>query len=828
MSSAAVWDGVGVLSPQERRIAEGRAVGLTSEEAEDARARIHRMLRGFREKPIHLDVTRARLVTASMRETAGQPTVLRWAKALAHVLQQLPLVIRDDELVVGSASPHERYAIFYPEVEGIFIESAGEVRPSSPGAPLVVDAEAARVLEEEIVPHWRGDNYHAAFMAGLPEETRELVGAWFVLTPTATVRSSLAWCHDYQKVLERGIGSFKDEAEQRLAQLEGAAGPESDAQRAFLEAVRLVCEATIAFAGRYAGLARAMAAGEVRPARRAELLQIAEVCERVPRLPARTFREAVQAQWLIQTVSRLEQRIGGVVGNGRIDQYLFPYYDRDRKAGRLSDAEALTLLESIWIGMARNAEIFGTPGTLSFADGYAHWEATTIGGQTPDGFDATNALSYLILRSKREFPLNYPDLAARIHARTPERFLFAVCETIKEGTGFPKLFFDEEIIPLLLAKGAPMREANDYCVAGCTEVKMVNRDAYATGCSWINLGAIVEMALRDGRLRCLGDRRLGVSTGDAATFATYDDVWAAFCRQAERMMEHVFAQQHAADELKAAYIAAPLSSMLHDLAMDACKDLNDGPIAGGLYLGSVDTLGFGTAIDSLAAIRKLVFDDGVVSMGELLAALETDFAGREDLRRMCLAAPKYGNNDPYADEIGHAIEALFVGLTAGRRTRFGGQLDIRYVSVTSHIPMGALVGATPDGRRAQAPLSEGISPSQGADTKGPTAALLSIARTRCGGARERAARLLNMKLSPCSVAGREGTRKLMALIRSACDLKTWHLQFNIVNRETLLAAKQDPERYRNLLVRVAGYSAYFTDLMPQLQDEIIARTEHAL
>jgi len=489
------------------------------------------------------------------------------------------------------------------------------------------------------------------------------------------------------------------------------------------------------------------------------------------------------------------------VGNGRIDQYLYPYYRADKEQGRLSEEQALELLESLWLGMARNVEIYTSPGSLSYTEGYAHWEATTIGGQTREGGDATNELSHLILRSKREFPLNYPDLAARIHARTPEPFLHEVCETIKEGTGFPKLFFDEEIIPLFLAKGARFEEAHDYCIAGCTEAKLLNRDGVTTGCAWVNLGAVVEMALHGGHVGRLGKERLGIDTRDAREFSSFDDVWLAFCRQAEEVMRHVFVQQWIADSLKSEYIAAPLCSMLHDLCMEECRDMHAGPIEGALYLGFVDTLGFGTAIDSLAAIKRLVFDEKRLSMAELLEATDADFEGHEAIRQLCLNAPKYGNDEPYADAIGHDIESYFVNLTRRYRTAFGGELDVRYVTITAHIPFGAVLGATPDGRRAGEPVEAH---------------------------KERAARLLNMKLSPSSVDGPEGTRKLMSLIRAACDLKMWHLQFNIVNSETLRAAQKDPEKYRNLLVRVAGYSAYFVDLTPQLQKEIIERTEHGL
>jgi len=821
MSSAAE-----VLSPQEERIEDGQQIGLVSDDARRGRARIQRMLEGFREQPIRLNLERARLVTESFKETEGQPLVLRWGKALAHVLSQTPIHVEADELIVGSAGPPGRYAVLYPELEERFFSE--EVRPSQPDDRIVLTEEDVAIINEQLKPYWEGKRYHTAFMDALPEETRRLVELYFVVTPTATARSSLAWNHDYEKVLKRGIKGIREEAQEKLASFDPLDAKAQVEKAPFLNAVILVCDAIVGFAGRYAELARSMAEEEASGARKKELLEIAEICDRVPEHPARTFREAVQSQWLIQTVSRLEQRIGGTVGNGRIDQYLYPFYKEDIEQGRITSDEALELLECLWIGMARNVEIYTTAGELSYTEGYAHWEATTIGGQTREGRDATNELSHLMLRSKREFPLNYPDLAARIHARTPDSFLHAVCETIKEGTGFPKLFFDEEIIPLFLAKGAETDEANDYCIAGCTEAKLLNRDGVTTGCAWANLGALVEMVLHDGRLKFAGGERIGVATGDPREFTCFEDLWNAFRLQAEQMMKHVFIQQYVADTLKSKYIASPLCSMLHDLCMKECKDMHAGPIDGALYLGFVDTLGFGTAIDSLAAIKKLVFDEEKLTMAELLEAIDADFEGKEAIRQMCLNAPKYGNGDAYADSIGHDIEELFIHLTRRHKSAFGGELDVRYVTITAHIPFGAVLGATPDGRKAGEPVAEGVSPSQGADRKGPTASLRSVASTRCGGYKERAARLLNMKLTPSAVAGRDGIPKLMSVIRTACDLKMWHLQFNIINSKTLIEAQKNPEKYRNLLVRVAGYSAYFVDLTPQLQNEIIKRTEHGL
>ena len=817
-----------VLTPHEARIERGEPMGLVGDAAQSKRGRIQRMLNGFRDTPIQLNLDRARLLTESMKATEGQPMVLRWGKALAHILEHHPIHIEEEELLVGSAGPPGRYAVVYCELvgPGRFYTHPHELTPSKPGEPITITEDDVAALKEEILPYWERNAYHQATMNALPEETRRLMERIFVVTPTAAGRSMLAWAHDYGKVLERGIGSIRREAAERLDALDPIDTAAYVKQRPFLEAVCLVCDAMVAFTHRYAALARSMAAEESRAERRRELLEIADICERVPEHPARSFREAVQSQWFIQTVSRLEQAIGGVVGNGRIDQYLYPYYRKDIDEGRLTDDEALVLLESIWIGMARSTDVYAKPGMPSLTDGFAHWEATTIGGLTPDGRDASNELSYLILRSKREFPLHYPDLAARIHARTPNAFLHAIAETIKDGSGFPKLFCDDEIIPLLVAKGGTIEEANDYCVTGCSETKMLNREGVATGCAWINLGAILEMTLRDGRLACYGDGLVGIGTGDPRTFTGFDELWDAFVLQVEDVVQHTFIQQYVSDTLKSQHIASPMFSMLHDLCMRSCKDIHSGPIEGALYLGFFDVMGFGTVIDSLAAIRSLVFEERKLTMGELLDALDKDFEGHEAIRQLCLHAPKYGNNDPAVDQIGRDIEASFTNLARHHRTAFGGELDLRYVSVTSHVPLGAVVGATPDGRKARQPLSESISPSQGVDVKGPTATLMSINSTKCAQYKERAARLLNMKLSPASLVGEAGTRKLMALIRTACDMKMWHIQFNIINRDTLLAAQADPERYRNLLVRVAGYSAYFVDLTPALQNEIIRRTEH--
>jgi formate C-acetyltransferase len=354
---------------------------------------------------------------------------------------------------------------------------------------------------------------------------------------------------------------------------------------------------------------------------------------------------------------------------------------------------------------------------------------------------------------------------------------------------------------------------------------MLNRDTYMTGNALVNMGTAIEMALNDGRVRLTGNERFGVATGEPERFKSFSDVMMAFKRQVEHLVRHVFIQNRLADTIRPRMLAAPLESALHDLCMENGLDIHQGRIPGGIMLGAWDPLGFGTAVDCLAAVKKLVFDDRKISFRELTDALAANFEGKEPLRQMCLNAPKFGDNNPYVDDIAAELEDFFRSLSARYTTLNGGRLDVRYVPITAYMPFGRVVGATPNGRKSGQPLSDGISPSQGCDSKGPTAVLLSVARTNESKYPHAAAKLLNMKLSPQTVQGVEGSRRLTALIRSWCDLKLWHIQFNIINNETLRAAQREPEKYRNLLVRVAGYSAYFLDLSPGLQDEIIRRTE---
>jgi formate C-acetyltransferase len=558
-------------------------------------------------------------------------------------------------------------------------------------------------------------------------------------------------------------------------------------------------------------------------------LEIAAVCQWVPENPARTFREALQAEWWGQMFNRIEQT-SSAMGQGRFDQYLLPFYRKDMAEGLITEESATELLHCLWLNMAQCVEIKLNPVAAAGTEGFSKFEDVVLGGQTPDGLDASNELTYLILESTRSLPITTPEACVRIHAKTPDRLLHYVAEVIKDGRGFPKLLNDERVIPFYLANGATLKEALDWNISGCMENRLINRDTHVTGNGGINYGSVVEMTFRNGRLKVHKDIPFGVKTGDPRTWTSFGQVWKAFCAQLEHLARKSLHQQYIALKLKPQYFAAPATSMLHDLAMEHCRDLHSHGehIPGAIDHSCLETIGKATAIDSLAAVKHLVFDTKKLTWDQLLTAIEANWEGHEAIRQMCLNAPKYGNGIEWVDAIGFDIDTFLLELLRKNPKPDNQCFLLRLIPITFHVPFGKVTWATPNGRKATEYLSEGLGASHGMDVKGPTVAMTSMARAMNLSYREKGADLMNLKFNPANLAGEEGTRRLMQLIRTWCDLKHWHVQFNIINRETLLAAKKDPEKYTNLIVRVAGYSAYFVDLSPMLQDEIIARTEESM
>ncbi len=821
-----------ILSPQELRIQAELANKNTAVQS-TTKNRVLKILKRVQGQKPKIDIERGLYFTRSFKETEGEPLILRWAKALKYYAEQATIYIDQDQLVVGRIGKPGRYGILYPELDGDILGEAIKQLPARETSPFDIQPEDAKVIVDEIAPYWQGKTFHEDLVKVLSSETLGLTynqdrnfTSRFIVNETASFRSSIQWVHDYDIVLTKGFAGIRVEITKQLAQLDPFSPVDQTEKRSFLEAIITVCDAIVLWANRHADLAAEQARMEKNEVRKAELEEIVEICRRVPEHPARNFREAVQAQWFTQMFSRVEQKTGTVISNGRMDQYLYPFYKADVEKGMIDDQQVKEIFECVWVAMSQFIDLYLSSAGGAFNEGYAHWEAVTVGGQTADGNDAVNELTYILFKSKREFPLNYPDLAARIHTRSSQRYLHEVAETVKEGSGFPKLINDEEVIPLLLSKGADFAEAYDYSVSGCAECRMPNRDTYTSPNAYINFAAAVEMTLYNGRMKKYGNERIGLDTGNVEDFTSFDEFFEAYLKQQKNFLKHAFIQQYEIIRLRARHFASPLGSALHKLCRDSFTDLHQPHIKGGIDLGYFEFIGYATVIDSLAAIKKVVFEEKRITLAQLQKVLDNNYAGDEAIRQRMLHAPKYGNHNPYADEIGKRLDLEAISFTKQYSKELGVMLDLRYVPFTSHVPFGKVVSATPNGRLAWTPLSDGSSASQGADLYGPTAVLLSNFATKNYQYHERAARLLNVKLSPACVQGEAGTEKLISFIEAWRDLKLWHIQFNVINRETLLAAQKNPEAYKNLLVRIAGYSAYFTELSNDLQDDIIARTQN--
>ncbi len=823
-----------LLSTQEKRMKENNGkIVFFKDGAKDEKSRIAKIYESFQNSKSAVDIQRARYFTESFKETEGQPLSLRWAKALYHIAEKIDVIIDDNQLLAGRVGKPGKYGLVYPELDGCFLRSFVAQSQDRIESPFEIAPEDIKIIEEEIAPYWEGKTFYEDLARSLPEdvlkityEPEDLFTSRFIVNETASMRSALQWVHNYRTGIEKGFEAIKKEAEERLRELDEFNPVESVDKAAFLQSIIIVSDAIILWAARYSQKAAELARLETDGKRKKELETISEICAKVPRYPAESFYEALQSQWFIQLFSRLEQKTGATISNGRMDQYLYPYYEKDFKEGKINRETAKELFQCMWLGMAQYQDLYVSPAGVKFNEGYAHWEAVTVGGVDENGQDATNELSYILLENKREFPLNYPDLAVRIHSRSPERFLYEVAETIKEGSGFPKLLNDEEIIPVLVSKGADFASANDYAVSGCTEVRMPDLDTFTSPCPFVNLGAILELTLNNGRMKKYGDELLTIETGEVEDFKSWEELLDAFLKQERYALKIAFKQQYIVNKTRPKHFASPLGSSLHKLCMENCQDLHSQKIDGGLDMGFFDFIGLGTAADSLAALKKHIFEEKTLTWEQVKTALDENFEGHEVIRQRLIHSPAYGNDDAYADEIAKLIDREAVKFSAEYSKNLGIYMDLRYVSQSANVPFGKVVSALPNGRKSGMALSDGSSASQGADIHGPTAVLMSNFKTKNPDYNNRASRLLNIKLSPATVKGEEGTQKLIQFIKSWRDLKLWHLQFNIINQETLLDAQQHPENYRSLLVRVAGYSAYFVQLSPELQDDIVLRTAH--
>ena len=763
---------------------------------------------------------RARLVTESYQQSEGQPWILRRALALAHILDHMTIFIRPEELIVGNHASKQRFAPLYPET-GPLSKKELDLMPVRDVDTLQITEEQKQELLEQIYPWWEGRCLEDITWSRFPADLRDIAK-----TPHAVFdvlsRSRSGYGHylpDIARIIRTGFSAVEAEAEAQLAAL-SPEDPRFEERRNFYEAAKIICPATGRFAARYAALADSLAAQASDPRRAAELRLIAGACLQVPYRPARNFHEALQAYWFTLLIDYIFQN-GSAISCGRFDQFLYPYYRADLDSGVLTRDEAQEFVEALWVkhndiikactyNSARNNGGFSTSAHL------------TVGGMTPEGSDACNDLTFLCLEADRNVFNCEPNIGVRVCRSNPLTLPKKVFDILSEvGGGKYPIFNDEVIIDALVRDGMPLKEARDYAIVGCVEPNPYGNSLSISNACYFNLAKCLELALTDGKCLLTG-KQMGLHTGDARKFQSIDEVKHAFEAQTAWFVGKMTDSLNLIERT----IAEITPHIYCSLLLDDCMAKGQDSAAGGSrynYCG-VQGVGAPDVGDALEAIDKLVFREKRFTMAELLALLETDFAGNEQAQAVLLHdAPKYGNDIDEVDQyVRYAAEFYCLEVAKHKEAR-GGKFRPGLYCVSANTPIGRNVGAMANGRKAATPLADGgVSPKQGADECGPTAVFLSVSKLNWSLVTNGAD--LNMKLLP-SLAKTEADRvKLAQMIRGYFAAGGMHVQFNIISDEILRDAQLHPEDHRNLVVRVAGYSAFFVDLDVEIQNEIISRT----
>ncbi len=757
---------------------------------------------------------RAVLVTESYRQTDSFSSPIRRAFALRHILENMTIVINEDELIVGEKTIKYRGSPLYPELYCMSIEEL-ETIGKREHAPFKVSDQTKAVLAEKVIPYWKGKTMYDKIMAVMGETwKRSLENGVF---SEYSLSRAPGHVNLDGKVIQKGLIGLRKEVDESLKNIDDCS-PNCYRQRQELEAMKIAMDAAISFAKRHASKASELAQTEKDPRRREELKKIARVCEDVPMHPARSFHEALQSFWFVHLISLLEVN-NWAIGPGRFDLYMYPFYRKDIESGVLTRGEAKELLECLWIKFNNTVAPAKESKTASMSATYNDFALLNIGGLDAEGQDAVNELSYLMLDVIMEMRLIQPNSIVLVSEKSSDLFLKRVTEVIREGFGQPAVFNADLVIQELLNKGKSLVDARLGGPNGCVTVNACGKEHMAaTGyCNWIK---ILEITLNNGRNPVTGED-IGLKTGEAAYFKSFDELMQAYRKQLEYFVSIKVKGNNLIDMMWTEHIPVPFLSILVEDCIKKGKDFHAG---GARYnMSYIQGVGLGTFADSLSAIKKFVFDDRKITLDDLIKAMRDDFEGQERLRQMLWnKGPKYGNNDEYADRVMKGIVDMYYETLNDRPTSREGKYGIELLPTTVHVYFGSICGATPDGRRAGKPLSDGVSPAQGADRDGPTSVIKSAAKMDQG---RFCGTLLNQKFSPQVLKSTEDLNKLGSLIRTYFRLNGHHIQFNVIDAGTLREAQAKPEEYRNLIVRVAGYSDHFVNLSKGLQDEIISRTE---
>ena len=825
--------------------------------------RIQKLVDALYEHMPVIESARAKLITESYKETEGEPIITRRAKAFAHILHNIPIIIRDNELIVGSSTIAPRGCQTFPEFSYEWLEAELDTVATRTADPFEI-AEETKAELKEADKYWKGkttSELATSYMA--PEAIKAIEHNIF--TPGNYFYNGVGHVTvKYWEVLETGFEGIMEKAQKEL---DGCSVGDGNYARKshFLEAVILSCKAVIDYAGRYAKLAQEMAAQTSDPVRKQELFVIAENCSRVPAKGAQNFYEACQSFWFVQQLLQMESS-GHSISPGRFDQYMYPYYKKDMEAGTITREFAQELMDCIWVKLNDLNKCRDAASAEGFA-GYSLFQNLIAGGQNKEGEDVTNDLSVMCIQASMHVHLPAPSLSVRVWNGSPHEFLIKAAELTRTGIGLPAYYNDEVIIPALQNRGLSLEDAREYNIIGCVEPQKAGKTEGWHDAAFLNMCRPLELVFSNGMDK---GEMVGIPTGDVTQMKTFDEFFDAYKKQMEYCISLLVNADNAIDVAHAERCPLPFLSCMIDDCLKEGKSVQEG----GAVYNFTGPQGFGIAnmADGLFAIRKLVYEDKKVSMKELKEALAWNYdkgldaqsagdmtemimkamqkAGRnvdastaegllktfmgmkpgeqktqrfKEIHDMIDEVPKFGNDIPEVDYFAREVAYTYSKPLQRYNNPRGGKFQAGLYPVSANVPLGGQTGATPDGRYAHTPVADGVSPSAGKDVKGPTAAATSVSRLDhfivSNGT------LFNQKFHPSALSGREGLEKFVALIRGYFDQKGMHMQFNVVDRQTLLDAQEHPEKYKHLVVRVAGYSALFTTLSRSLQDDIIRRTE---
>ena len=827
--------------------------------------RIGRLIENLYKATPVVEADRAVLLTESYKQTENEPVIKRRALAFAHIVENLPITIRDEELIVGSSTKTPRSCQLFPEFSYQWLLDELDTTETRAADPFHIPEETKEIIKK-IYPYWAGKTTSELATAYMSRETLTAM-EHNIFTPGNYFYNGIGHvCVDYGKVLKIGYKGIIEEAAKALVALE-VYDADYAKKHEFLEAVIVSCNAAITYAKRYSKLALELAKKESDPVRRGELEIIAQNCAHVPENGARNFYEACQSFWFIQLLLQTESN-GHSISPGRFDQYMYPYYKADIEKGDITPEIAQELMDCIWVKLNDISKIRDALSAEGFA-GYGTFQNLCAGGQTADGYDATNELSYMCIQASMHVQLPQPSFSVRVWNGTPTDFLVKCAELTRTGVGLPAYYNDEVIIPALMSRGLTIQDARDYNIIGCVEPQKSGKTDGWHDAAFFNMCRPVELVFSNGYDN---GTLVGLETGDVSTFKTFDQFFDAYKKQMHYAIGLMVNSNNAIDVAHAERCPLPyLSCMIED-----CIGRGKSVQEGGAVYNFTGPQGFGIAnmTDALYAIKTLVYDKKLVTIEEYKDALNANFgqgftpkraeaetakivaklaaegksvseadvekifvklmegtasasdkAKYEKLRELIDSVPKYGNDVPEVDLFAREVAYVYSRDVEMYKNPRGGTFHAGLYPVSANVPLGEQTGATPDGRLANTPVADGVGPVSGKDTHGPTAAANSVAKLDhaiCSNGT-----LYNQKFHPSALTGEAGLMKFVAYIRAFFDQKGMHMQFNVVSRETLLDAQAHPENYKSLVVRVAGYSALFTALSKSLQDDIINRTEQA-